>query len=180
MAKIVVFEDSYSIQEIIRLELSEHEITFADTLSGAFQILGQLACGEIEADFVLVDAHLRRENHDPVYHFDFPSLEISPAKNRLHQPLPIVNNHGEDAIRGSSYDQPGRDAKAIVDFIQRSGITAQTVGISADSMRHNGVDVDHDLTKNNLIGLARLVDSLVQSGADELVDDVRLLPAQLA
>jgi len=174
MAKIVVFEDNHFIKEIIGLELSEHQIIASgDTLSQAFEILGQLACGEIEADFVLVDAHLRRENHDPVYHFDFPSLEISPAKNRLHQPLPIDNNPSEDAIRGSSYDQPGRDAKAIIDFMQRSGITARTVGISADSMQYNGVDVDHDLTKNNLFGLADLVDSLVQSGADA----VRLLPA---
>ena len=159
MAKIVVFEDSRVILDIIKVELAGHEIVgWGETLAEAFSVLGQLACGDLEADFVLVDGNLKVDEVDPVFRFASPSLTITPENNRLHVPLSAANRA---EIRGSSYGQPGRgrDAKAIIDFMQLQNIITQTVGISADPMHYNGVRVDIDLTKDNLINLAATLQS---------------------
>jgi len=162
MAKIIVFEDGPKILKIIGEELRNHEIVATgQTLSQAFAILGQLACGEVEADIILLDGNLKSERHDPVYHFE-PTFPATPLpKNRQLTQRPGVTNSQENVIRGSSYEEPGRDAKAIVAIMQRCDITAKIIGISGDSMDDFGVEVDYDLTKDNFSQLADIVDLLV-------------------
>lgn len=163
MAKIVVFEDGPKILQIIEDQLHMHEIVaIGQTLSQAFTILGQLACGEVEADIVLIDGNLRQERHDPVFYFEPSAPDTPPQKSHLIARQPVVISSDENAAHGSSYEQPGRDAKAIVDIMQRCNIMAQTIGIAGDPMDDNGVEVDYDLTKNHLDHLADVIDSLVQ------------------
>ena len=163
MAKIVVFEDNPQILKIIGDELRNHDIVaIGQTLSRAFAILGQLACGEVEADFVLLDGNLRSERHDPVFNFGPAYPNTTPRKSRLLAQHTAVNLLVNNAVHGSSYEQPGRDAKAIVDVMQRCNIMAQTIGIGGNTMDYNGVEVDYDLTKNNLIQLVDIIESSVQ------------------
>jgi hypothetical protein len=166
MAKIIVFEDSPTIRDIIKDQLEpEHDIVATGTkLSEAWAILGRVVREEIDVDVILLDGNLAEESEDPVHSFERHPLAIPPHQNRLlAQRTESTDAPTGNSVHGSSYEQPGRDAKAIIDVAQRYGLIANIIGISFESMEANGVKVDYDLTKDNLAVLAEAVTSVLEA-----------------
>jgi hypothetical protein len=154
MARIVVFEDNRDFLGIIDTVLQQHEIVaIGETYAEAITILGRLACGEVEADVIVLDGNLRGN-----------------GPTTLFAQRPIVPGSVENVISGSLYEQPMRDAKAIVDIIDHYGMMVKIIGLSAETMLDKGVEVDTDLTKDGIVHLADVVDALVPPKTHEPID----------
>lgn len=163
MAKIVVLEDDADFQNRLAVLLKDHEIVRTGTTLGeAFRILGELASGEVEADFILIDGTLQEDEDRSAAEFRYsPAVETPtiPQKRRWlrgpHRP------HNPEIVVTRS-DWSPRDAPAVMKVMELCGISVKTIGISLDPLISKGVDVTYDLTKPNISELPSVITQLQQ------------------
>jgi hypothetical protein len=171
MLKVAMFEDqSHLIMEQGLLDqLHGHELTAeAATLGGAFDVLKRMVHGDLEIDVVLLDANLHPDREEPIFTHQLPVDESKAKPNwrgKIKTPKPEIA-----VVRGSApeYQVPGGDAKAIIDVMQQTGLTAKLIGISGDPMWKYGLEaaMHIDLTKWGIARLGNTLASIEQETAN--------------
>lgn len=163
MANILVFEDCgdtiYDIHQA--LQNTPHEIVGeAVSMDHAQQYLGRLLSNEIEVDVLLLDGNLSKINRSAEFRHVFPLDGTEPVRKgrfgRLKAPTPreIIIDNIECGLGG--------DARMIQKILTACELTVPIIGISADSMFQNGVEVAVDLGKRGLkSGLVPAIESIL-------------------
>jgi len=64
-----------------------------------------------------------------------------------------------------SQDKDGSDGRTIVMHMQRLGLTARVIGVSAERMTEYGIPVDYDLGKQRLSEVADVIEELMSERA---------------
>jgi hypothetical protein len=164
MSNVVLFEDQRRLLDGFDQQMEGHTLVAeAANLGRAFQVLQQMATGEVEVDFVLLDANLSPDGRDAVFRHEIPVNELDIKTGlfgRKKMPRPrIVEVRSYD----DQYRKLGGHAMAILDVMQQTGMTAKTIGISGDSMDSYGLIVDANLTKWGIKKLAATMASLSES-----------------
>lgn len=166
MANIALFEDQLFAREEVwqALEGTAHEITGqAWSITEAHSLLGQMALGEIPADYALVDGSLGFSTVHPTFRFTPPGLELPEAPKKRWYTLrdkPVINPN-EIIVEPDSVRTQGADGRQICRIIRACKLPVVIVGISGDRAADWGGDVDHDLTKKHITdGLLALIERL--------------------
>lgn len=160
MANFVVFEDFQRAYELIEDGLLDAGHTIVDhqiTIQGAFGTLRKLLQGEIQTDFLLIDASLKDERRvdptlgEPEFIYEHPGeFELHTSMSGLFRRrkqevwIPKLTNFKPDDKVNQKH------GRVIVDIARQTGIAppVRLIGISGDGMR--GIDVDHDADGKNL------------------------------
>lgn len=147
MKKVLICENEANILNLLGIQLTNHDIVGeAQTLGEAFSQLRRIVMREVRVDVILLDGNLRSEAIDPI--FELPNQQFSSVHSK------------SNVIKGSDYTQPGGHAKAIMEVIRKTNISAAVVGISAYPMSEYGIEVDYDLTKLGIPELDELLEQL--------------------
>lgn len=152
MAKILLFEDDPNAIMLAEFAIEDagHElIAKAESITKAQHVLRRLLLSEIEADVLLLDGNLDRNDRQKEFRFTPFSGGISEQQTSRKQAFsrqkPVESN--EIVIPPDAGHWFGADARMVKRIMETCGIEIPIIGISGDSMEKSGVEVDYDLGK---------------------------------
>ena len=166
-----MFEDQPGLvfRQGLMEQLEGHELVAkAGRLGEAFDVLKSMALGNLKVDVILLDANLDEDSVEPIFTHQLPIDESKAKTNwrgkvKLPAPEMVV-------VRGWDYLGTKTSAHAVVDIMQRTGLTAKLIGISGDPMSKYGLEgaMHTDLTKWGIAKLGSVLSSIEQADSQIL------------